>query len=232
MRITDLLKKSGIALGVKVADKSEAIDKLVSLHEKCGNLKDVKAYKEGILNREELGTTAVGMEVAIPHAKSEAVKAPALTAITVPDGVDYDSPDGKPCKLLFMIAATTDGDVHLEVLARLMQLLMHEDFTAKLKAAKLRKNSSRLLTQEKQKSSPMNQRQKFLQRRVTEFLLSQPVQQVLLILIWRLNHSRKPATALTFRLRLKQTVRAVQRMCLLKKKLQIVTVSSLPLTSQ
>ena len=111
MRITDLLKKSGIALGVKVADKSEAIDKLVSLHEKCGNLKDVKAYKEGILNREELGTTAVGMEVAIPHAKSEAVKAPALTAITVPDGVDYDSPDGKPCKLLFMIAATTDGDV-------------------------------------------------------------------------------------------------------------------------
>ena len=136
MRITDLLKKSGIALGVKVADKSEAIDKLVSLHEKCGNLKDVKAYKEGILKREELGTTAVGMEVAIPHAKSEAVKAPALTAITVPDGVDYDSPDGKPCKLLFMIAATTDGDVHLEVLARLMQLLMHEDFTAKLKAAK------------------------------------------------------------------------------------------------
>ena len=232
MRITDLLKKSGIALGVKVADKSEAIDKLVSLHEKCGNLKDVKAYKEGILNREELGTTAVGMEVAIPHAKSEAVKAPALTAITVPDGVDYDSPDGKPCKLLFMIAATTDGDVHLEVLARLMQLLMHEDFTAKLKAAKLRKNSSRLLTQEKQRSSPMNQRQKFLQRRVTEFLLSQPVQQVLLILIWRLNHSRKPATALTFRLRLKQTVRAVQRMCLPKKKLQIVTVSSLPLTSQ
>ena len=103
MRITDLLKKSGIALGVKVADKSEAIDKLVSLHEKCGNLKDVKAYKEGILKREELGTTAVGMEVAIPHAKSEAVKAPALTAITVPDGVDYDSPDGKPCKLLFMI---------------------------------------------------------------------------------------------------------------------------------
>lgn len=232
MRITDLLKKSGIALGVKVADKSEAIDKLVSLHEKCGNLKDVKAYKEGILKREELGTTAVGMEVAIPHAKSEAVKAPALTAITVPDGVDYDSPDGKPCKLLFMIAATTDGDVHLEVLARLMQLLMHEDFTAKLKAAKLRKNSSRLLTQEKQRSSPMNQRQKFLQRRVTEFLLSQLVQLVLLILIWRLNHSRKPATALTFRLRLKQTVRAVQRMCLLKKKLQIVTVSSLPLTSQ
>lgn len=136
MRITDLLKKNGIALNVNLSGKSEAIDKLVSLHEKCGNLKDVAAYKEGILKREEMGTTAIGMEVAIPHAKSDAVKAPALTAITVPNGVDYGAPDGAPCKLLFMIAAPTDGDVHLEVLARLMQMLMDEEFTAKLKAAK------------------------------------------------------------------------------------------------
>lgn len=136
MRITDLLKSSAIALGVKAADKQAAIDQLVALHEKSGNLKDAKAYKEGILKREEMGTTAIGMEVAIPHAKSDAVKAPALSAITVPDGVDYGSPDGAPCKLIFMIAATLDGDVHLEVLARLMQMLMHEDFTAKLKAAK------------------------------------------------------------------------------------------------
>ncbi|WP_293972926.1 fructose-specific PTS transporter subunit EIIC [uncultured Ruminococcus sp.] len=136
MRITDLLKKNGIALNVNVSDKSTAIDKLVSLHEKCGNLKNTAAFKEGILKREEMGTTAVGMEVAIPHAKSDAVKAPALTAITVPNGVDYDAADKKPCKLIFMIAATTDGDVHLEVLARLMQLLMDEEFTAKLKKAK------------------------------------------------------------------------------------------------
>ena len=136
MRITDLLKKQGISLGIAAKDKGDAIDKLIALHDKCGNLSDVKAYKEGILKREGMGTTAIGMEVAIPHAKSEAVKAPALTAITVPDGVDYDAPDGAPCKLIFMIAATLDGDVHLEVLARLMQMLMHEDFTAKLKAAK------------------------------------------------------------------------------------------------
>ncbi|MDD6989723.1 fructose-specific PTS transporter subunit EIIC [Ruminococcus sp.] len=136
MRITDLLKKNGIALNVNVSDKSAAISKLVSLHEKCGNLKDTAAFKEGILKREEMGATAVGMEVAIPHAKSDAVKAPALTAITVPNGVDYDAADKKPCKLIFMIAATTDGDVHLEVLARLMQLLMDEEFTAKLKTAK------------------------------------------------------------------------------------------------
>ncbi len=136
MRITDLLKKQSIALGVSAKDKGEAIDKLVELHEKSGNLSNAAAYKEGILAREQMGTTAIGMEVAIPHAKSEAVKAPALSAITVPAGVDYDSPDGQPCKLIFMIAATLDGDVHLEVLARLMQMLMHEDFTAKLKAAK------------------------------------------------------------------------------------------------
>lgn len=135
MRITDLIKKSGIALNVSAATKNDAIETLVSLHEKCGNLKDVSAFKEGILKREETGTTAVGMEVAIPHAKSEAVKAPALTAITVPEGVDYGAADNKPCKLIFMIAATTDGDVHLEVLARLMQLLMDEDFTSKLKIA-------------------------------------------------------------------------------------------------
>lgn len=136
MRITDLLKKNGIALNVNLSGKSEAIDKLVSLHEKCGNLKNTAVYKEGILKREEMGTTAIGMEIAIPHAKSDAVKSPALTAITVADGVDYSAPDGNPCKLLFMIAATTDGDVHLEVLARLMQMLMDEEFTAKLKSAK------------------------------------------------------------------------------------------------
>ena len=136
MRITDLLKKQSIALSVSVKDKSEAIDTLVDLHTRSGNLNDAAVYKEGILAREQMGTTAIGMEVAIPHAKSEAVKAPALSAITVPNGVDYGAPDGQPCKLIFMIAATLDGDVHLEVLARLMQMLMHEDFTAKLKAAK------------------------------------------------------------------------------------------------
>lgn len=136
MRITDLLKKEGITLNAAPESKRAAIDQLIALHEACGNLTDVEAYREGILKREEMGTTAIGMEIAIPHAKSEAVKAPALTAITVPDGVDYEAPDGNPCKLLFMIAATMDGDVHLEVLARLMQLLMDPEFTDGLKAAK------------------------------------------------------------------------------------------------
>ena len=136
MRITDLLKKEGIRIGASCKDKAEAIEQLIALHEACGNLNDTAAYREGILAREGLGTTAIGMEIAIPHAKSAAVKAPALTAMTVPEGVDYESPDGDPCKLLFMIAATPDGDVHMEVLARMMQLLMDMDFTASLKAAK------------------------------------------------------------------------------------------------
>ena len=72
MRITDLLKKQGISLGASPQSKREAIDLLVDLHAKCGNLNDVAAYKEGILAREGMGTTAIGMEVAIPHAKSEA----------------------------------------------------------------------------------------------------------------------------------------------------------------
>ena len=154
MRITDLLKKQGITLGASPKDKQGAIDILVKLHEKCGNLKDTAAYKKGILDREAMGTTAIGMEVAIPHAKSAAVKSPALTAITVPGGVDYDSPDGAPCKLIFMIAATTDGDVHLEVLARLMQMLMHEDFTAKLTAAKTPDEFLKIIDEQETKQFP------------------------------------------------------------------------------
>lgn len=132
MRIVDLLKKDCIELGVKLNSKSEAIDKLVDLHNKAGNLVNAKVYKEGILAREAGGTTAIGDGIAIPHAKSEAVKEPALAVVTVPDGVDYEAMDGKPSNLIFMIAAPNDGDVHLEVLARLMTMLMDADFKNKL----------------------------------------------------------------------------------------------------
>lgn len=136
MRITDLLNKNSISLGVSANSKPDAISKLVSLHEKAGNLFDAEKFKQDILAREAKGTTAVGMQIAIPHAKSSSVKKPSLAAVTIPNGVDYNAPDNEKCTLLFMIAATTDGDVHLEVLARLMQLLMDNEFTAKLKKAK------------------------------------------------------------------------------------------------
>ncbi len=154
MRITDLLKPSAIELNVSLASKSAAIDKLVSLHEKSGNLINAAEYKDGILKREELGTTAVGMQIAIPHAKSKAVKAPALAAVTVPDGVDYGAPDGEKVTLLFMIAATTDGDVHLEVLSRLMQMLMDEEFTSKLKVAKSKSEFLSLIDQKEKEKFP------------------------------------------------------------------------------
>lgn len=136
MRIVDLLKPEAIRLHQMLADKSEAIERLIDLHASVGNIKDKEVFRKEILKREELGSTAVGDGIAIPHAKSETVAAPGLAAMTVPDGVDYGAPDGKPSDILFMIAAPLDGDLHLEVLSRLMTLLMDEGLRAKLKAAK------------------------------------------------------------------------------------------------
>ena len=136
MRITDLLKSNAIELGVNLTSKDEAIDKLIALHQKAGNLNDPAKFKEDILKREEHSTTAIGEGIAVPHAKSAAVKAPALSCITVPAGVDYSAPDGKPSDRLFMIAATEDGDVHLEILSRLMVMLMDADFANTLRKAK------------------------------------------------------------------------------------------------
>lgn len=136
MRIVDLLSKESILLGGTPTSKPEAIDLLIDLQVKGGRIADVEAYKAGILAREEKGSTAVGEGIAIPHAKSEAVKEPSLAAMTVPDGVDYEALDEEPSNLLFMIAAPNDGDVHLEVLSRLMTILMDEDFRANLLAAK------------------------------------------------------------------------------------------------
>ena len=137
MKITDLLKPSAVKLGVKAADKMAAIDQLVDLQFSTGNVADKEGYKQAILAREEQGTTAVGEGIAIPHAKTAAVSNPSLAAITVDGGVDYDAPDGKASDLMFMIAAPdTKADVHLQVLAQLSTLLMDEDFTSKLRAAK------------------------------------------------------------------------------------------------
>ena len=132
MRIVDLLKKESIQLNASPKSKSDAIEMLIDLQVKGGNIADREEYKKGILAREEKGSTAVGEGIAIPHAKSEAVKAPSLAAMTVPDGVDYEALDDEPSNLLFMIAAPNDGDVHLEVLSRLMTILMDEDFREKL----------------------------------------------------------------------------------------------------
>lgn len=133
MKITDLISPASIALGMTASSKENAIDLLVNLHEQAGNISDRAVYKKGILDREALGSTAIGEGIAIPHAKNAAVKRPALAAMTVPAGVDYEAMDGQPSNLFFMIAAPEGGgDVHLEVLSRLTMLLMDPEFRDKL----------------------------------------------------------------------------------------------------
>lgn len=137
MRITELLKKDGVSLGVRVDSKDAAINYLVDLHARVGNITDKAIFKEGIVKREESGSTAIGEGIAIPHAKNKAVTKAGLAAMTVPEGVDYDSLDGQPTNLIFMIAAPEGGsDVHLEVLSRLSMLLIEEDFRKELLASK------------------------------------------------------------------------------------------------
>lgn len=137
MKISDLLQVGSIELGVKLKDKNDAIDRLVELMNKTGALKDAKAYRKGVFVREEESTTGIGEGIAIPHCKSDAVLRPQLVAMVCPEGVDYQSLDGEPAKLFFLIAApNSEENIHLDVLARLSAMLMDFDFTEKLIAAK------------------------------------------------------------------------------------------------
>ena len=136
MRITDLLKHQSILLGGQAADKAGAIDTLIGLQAAGGHLADKDAYKEAILAREAQSSTAIEAGIAVPHAKSDAVSNPGLAAMTLTQGVDYGAMDKQPSDLFFMIAAPLDGNLHLEILSRLMVLLMDPEFTSGLRAAK------------------------------------------------------------------------------------------------
>lgn len=137
MRITDLLKKEGIELNGVVSNKTEAITKMVELMNKTGNINDVEKYKKGVFKREGEGTTGIGDGIAIPHAKTDAVSRPGLSAMVVKNKVDFESLDDQPVDLIFLIAAPDSKDnVHLQVLSRLSVLLMNPDFTAGLRNAK------------------------------------------------------------------------------------------------
>lgn len=137
MRITELLSPESISLQVSPKSKAETIDTLALLLKKAGKLSDIEEYKKEVWKREEESTTGIGDGIAIPHARSKAVKKPGLAAITVPSGVDYESLDGKPAHLFFMIAVPeSSGNLHLQALARLSGLLMDEKFRQKLMEAK------------------------------------------------------------------------------------------------
>lgn len=136
MRITDLLKRESVELNGSVSNKQETIEKMVELMVKGGNIRDVEKYKNGVFQREEEGTTGIGEGIAIPHAKTDAVGAPGLAAMIVRDGVDYDSLDGEPVCMIFLIAApNTEDNIHLTVLSRLSMLLMDDDFRDNLMKA-------------------------------------------------------------------------------------------------
>lgn len=132
MKIRDLLKPESILTDAKVTSKDQVISMLIDLHDRVGNLTDKAAYRQGVLQREAECRTAIGEGIAIPHAKSDAVRHPGLAAITVPGGIDCGALDGQPSNLIFMIAAPVDGDLHLEILSGLVSLLMDAELRARL----------------------------------------------------------------------------------------------------
>ena len=137
MRVTDLLKNASIDLGAKVKDKPDAISHLVDLMEKGGNIKNKAQYLKDVQAREASGTTGLGDGIATPHAKSGGVTAAGLAAMTIPEGIDFQSMDGNPARLFFLIAAPDGGnDEHLMILSKLATMVMDPDFKEALIKAK------------------------------------------------------------------------------------------------
>lgn len=137
MRIIDLFNKSSIEINSNTKTKDEAINKLIELSFKSGNIKDKESFKRSVLEREELSTTGVGEGVAIPHGKSKAVKKATLSAITLKNGIDYNSLDNEAVKLIFMIGVPEEeNNLHLDVLAKLATMLMKKDIKEMLINAK------------------------------------------------------------------------------------------------
>ena len=136
MRITDLLDQRSILLDAAPKTKSEALDQIVDLMAKSGKIRDLEAYRKQVYLREEESTTGIGEGIAIPHGKCSAVERPGLAAMVVKDGVDFESLDGEPVTLIFLIAApNTEDNVHLDVLSKLSVLMMDEEFSQSLRQA-------------------------------------------------------------------------------------------------
>ena len=133
MKIRDLLAVESIDLNGKATGKTDVLNQCVDLMAKSGKIADVEKYRKGVFAREDEGTTGIGMGIAIPHCKSDAVKKAGLAAMVVKNGVDFESLDGTPAKIIFLIAApNTEDNVHLQVLSKLSVMLMDEHFTNSL----------------------------------------------------------------------------------------------------
>ena len=137
MKITDLITPAGICLNASAADKQDILRQITELMNKQGNVADLEKYRQSVLAREKESSTGVGEGIAIPHAKTSAIIKPGLAAMVVPNGVDFDSLDGAPVKLIFLIAAPEKAEnTHIDMLSRLSEMLMDETFRANLLAAK------------------------------------------------------------------------------------------------
>ena len=136
MRITELFTAQSIALDEAQQDRSQIIDRLVELQATHGNIRDKEAYKKGLYEREDEGSTYVDNGITVPHAKCDCVTRPSLAALRLKTPVQYNAEDDGKTDLLFAIAAPKNGSLHVDMLARMMQMLMNEDFVEKLRTAK------------------------------------------------------------------------------------------------
>lgn len=133
MRIRDLLAAESVKLNGSATDKTDVLNQIVDLMAKSGKISDTDNYRKGVFAREEEGTTGIGLGIAIPHCKSDSVKEPGLAAYVIKEGVDFESLDGTPAKIIFLIAAPNTADnIHLQVLSKLSVMLMDENFTNSL----------------------------------------------------------------------------------------------------
>lgn len=172
MKITDLISTASIDLNVKAKNKEELIEKAVKLMTKNGNIKDEQKYLELVTQREKQSSTGIGEEIAIPHGKGECITAPGVSAMVIPEGADFESLDGKPVKLLFLIAAPdTKENIHLEVLSRLSTLLMDENFRKKLINAKTKEEFIEIINEaEKEKIEDDKQKEENGNKQTYELL--------------------------------------------------------------
>ena len=159
MRITDLLDARSILLDASPKSKSEALDQIVDLMVKSEKINDKEAYRKQVYAREEESTTGIGEGIAIPHGKCDAVTKPGLAAMVVKDGVDFDSLDGEPVTLMFLIAApNTEDNIHLDVLSKLSVLLMNEEFTESLRNVKTVEEFMNIINDADEKEAGIDER--------------------------------------------------------------------------
>ena len=136
MRITELFTAHSIALDAALSTRDEILDKLVALQATHGNITDTAAYKKALLAREDEASTYVDNGITVPHARTSCVTRPSLAALRLAEPVQYNAEDDGKTDLLFAIAAPENGSLHMDMLARLMQMLMNEEFVQTLRDAK------------------------------------------------------------------------------------------------